>query len=97
MESTISTSAGSNEWEIVPVNTIASILLMVFFIYLFFRHFLLVLMVMDLVIGWLRKFKWFPKEGRRLRTLIHWAVALGVFLAYLAIAGSLGYLEFVPK
>ncbi|MEM1163673.1 MAG: hypothetical protein AAGJ28_22300 [Pseudomonadota bacterium] len=83
--------------KIVPSHTIAGIVLMVLFLYFFFRHFMLVLMIMDLVIGWLRQFRWFPKEGKRLRTLVHWLIAFGLIGVYLAVAGSLGWLNFVPK
>lgn len=96
MESTITTSVGSSEWEIAPANTIAVILLFVLFIYLFFRHFMFVLMVMDVGIGWLRKFEWFPKEKRRLKALFHWMVANALFFGYLLVADKLGYLEFIP-
>jgi uncharacterized membrane protein len=84
-------------WEIVPTNTVAGVLLAVLFLYLFFRHFLFVLMFADLLLGWLRKFNWFPKEGKRLKTLIHWLVALGMFLGFLAIAVSAGWLEVIPQ
>ena len=63
MESTITTSTNGNSWEIVPTHTLAGIVLGVLFIYLFFRHFMFVLMFMDLILGWLRKFNWFPKEA----------------------------------
>lgn len=56
MESTITTSTNGNSWEIVPANTLAGIILGVLFMYLFFRHFMFVLMFMDLILGWLRKF-----------------------------------------
>jgi len=97
METTLTTSSNRGEWEIIPTNTVAGVILAVFFIYLFFRHMMFVLMFMDIVIGWLRKFRWFPKEGKRLKTLAHWAIALGLFLGYLFVAGNLGYLEFVPR
>jgi len=63
----------------------------------FFRHFLFVLMFMDLILGWLRQFNWFPKEGKRLKTVLHWAIALALFGGYLAIAASMGWLQFVPS
>ncbi len=75
----------------------AGIALAILFFYLFFRHFLFVLMFADIVIEWLRKFRWFPKEGKRLKTFIHWVIALGLFLGFLAIAGAAGWLEFVPQ
>lgn len=97
MASTITTSTNGSSWEIIPANTAALIVLLILFFYLFFRHFLFVLMFMDVVLGWLRKFNWFPKEGTRRKTFIHWIVALGMFLGFLAVAGSAGWLEFIPK
>lgn len=97
MKTTISTSTSSNSWEIVPANSLASVVLTVLFIYLFFRHFLFILMFMDLFIGWLRKFNWFPKEGKRRKTFLHWLIALGLFFGFLLVAGSAGWLEFIPQ
>lgn len=97
MENTITTSSNGSTWEIVPANTIAGIILAVLFFYLFFRHMLFVLMFMDVILGWLRKFGWFPKEGKRRKTIIHWVIALGLFFGFLAVAGSAGWLEFTPK
>ncbi len=97
MESTITTSANGKSWEIAPTNTVAAVVLGVLFFYYFFRHFMFVLMLSDLILGWLRKFNWFPKEGKRRKTLIHWAIALALFLGFLFVAGSAGWLEFIPK
>ncbi len=97
MEATLTTSTQSNSWEIIPGGTVAGIILAVLFIYLFFRHSLFVLMFMDLILGWLRQFNWFPKEGNRMKTALHWVVALVLFISYLAIAGSMGWLQFVPN
>lgn len=94
---TITTSTNSLSWEIVPTNTIAGIVLVVLFFYLFSRHFLFMLMLMDVIIGWLRKFNWFPKEGKRRKTIVHWAIALGLFVGFLIIAGSTGWLKFIPQ
>ena len=91
------TSTNGNNWEIVPTNTLVGIILGVLFIYLFFRHLLFVLMFMDLVLGWLRKFDWFPKEGKRRKTLVHWIIALVLFFGFLSVAGSAGWLEFIPQ
>jgi len=97
MESTLTTSANGNTWEIAPTSTLAGVVLAVLFIYLFFRHFLFLLMLMDMILGWLRKFNWFPKKGKRRKTLIHWIIAMGLFLGFLAIAGSAGWLQFIPQ
>jgi len=97
MAGTINTSHNGSSWEIVPTNTFAGIILGVLFIYLFFRHFMFVLMFMDLILGWLRKFNWFPKEGKRLRAFIHWIIALALFFGFLSVAGSAGWLEFIPQ
>jgi CDP-diglyceride synthetase len=97
MESTITTSTNGNSWEIVPANTVVGIILGVLFIYLFFRHFMFVLMFMDLILGWLRKFNWFPKEGKRRKTFIHWVIALALFLGFLSVTSSAGWLEFIPQ
>ncbi|WP_321830143.1 hypothetical protein [Thalassovita sp.] len=97
MESTVTTSANGNSWEVIPANTFAGVILGVLFVYLFFRHFMFVLMFADLILGWLRKFNWFPKEGKRMKTFIHWIVALTLFLGFLLLAGSAGWLEFIPQ
>ena len=97
MDSKITTSTIGGSWEIVPTNTIAGIVLAILFFYLFFRHFLFVLMFMDIVLGWLRKFNWFPKEGKRRKTFIHWIIALGLFLGFLTLGGAAGWLKFTPE
>lgn len=97
MESTLTATGGGKSWEIIPNNAVAGIVLAVLFIYLFFRHFLFVLMVMDIVLGWLRRFAWFPKEGKRRKTLFHWIIAVVMFIGFLAVAGSAGWLQFVPQ
>ena len=97
MESTITTSTNGNSWEIVPTSTLAGVILGVLFIYLFFRQLMLLLMISDLNLGWLRKFSWFPKEGNRRKTFIHWIIALALFLGFLFVAGSAGWLEFIPQ
>ena len=74
MNSAMTTSTNGKSWEIVPINTLTGIVLTVLFFYLFFRHFLFVFMFMDVIIGWLRKFNWFPKEGKRRKTIIHGVV-----------------------
>ncbi len=93
----MTTSVNGNSWEIAPTNTFAGVILGVLFIYLFFRHFMFVLMLMDLILGWLRKFNWFPKEGKRRSTFIHWIIALAAFFGFLSLAGSAGWLEFIPQ
>ena len=97
MESTITTSTDGKSWEIVPASTLAGVILGVLFIYLFFRQLMLLLMISDLNLGWLRKFSWFPKEGNRRKTFIHWIIALALFLGFLFVAGSAGWLEFIPQ
>ena len=97
MESKTTASTNGNSWEIVPANTLAGVVLGVLFIYLFFRHFMLFLMISELILGWLRKFSWFPKEGKRRKTFIHWIIALALFLGFLFVAGSAGWLEFIPQ
>ncbi|GEM_PF-2464850 len=97
MESTFTTSTNGSGWEIVPTNAAAGIILAILFFYLFFRHFLFALMFMDVILGWLRNFSWFPREGKRRKTLIHWLIALGLFLGFNAVAGAAGWLEFIPQ
>lgn len=84
-------------WKILPQNDFAGLVMGILFIYLFVRHFMLVMMFMDIVMGWLRQFRWFPGEGKRLKTLIHWCIAAGLFGGFLAISGSAGWIKFVPK
>ena len=71
--------------------------LWVLFLYLMVRHFLFVLMFMDIVIGWLRQFRWFPKEGRRRHTLLHWLVALALLAGFIALAVAVGWMKIIPK
>lgn len=97
MESTVTTSSNGNTWEIVPVNAFSGIILGVLLIYLIFRHFMFVLMFMDLILGWLRQFNWFPKEGKRMKTFVHWVIALALFLGFLLGAGLAGWLAFEPQ
>jgi hypothetical protein len=97
VESTITTSTNGKSWEIVPANTLAGVILGVSFIYLLFRQFMFLLMISDLNLGWLRKFSWFPKEEKRRKTFIHWIIALALFLGFLFVAGSAGWLEFIPQ
>lgn len=97
MANSLSTSTNSNSWEIVPTNTFAGVVLAILFCYLFFRHFIFVLMFMDIILGSVRKFNWFPNEGKRRKTLIHWFVALGLFFGFLAVSGSAGWLKFIPQ
>lgn len=84
-------------WEIVPQNTLAGIILGILFIYLFVRHFIFIMMVFDIIIGWLRQFRWFPGKGKRLRAVIHWGIALGLFGGFLAVSGWAGWVKFIPK
>ncbi|MCT4555501.1 MAG: hypothetical protein N4A53_12500 [Pelagimonas sp.] len=97
MESTRTTLANGSSWEIIPGNTGARIILGALIIYLFFRHFMFMLMFTDLILGWLRKFNWFPKEGKRMKTFIHWVIALMLWYGFLSIAGSAGWLKFIPQ
>ncbi|WIY26625.1 hypothetical protein [Parasedimentitalea psychrophila] len=96
METNFSASANNATWQFIPQNSFVSIALTVLFLYVFVRHFILVLMIMDIVIGWLRKFRWFPVEGKRLRAFVHWLAAIAVFSAFLAASGRFGWIEFVP-
>lgn len=97
METILTTSTNSGTWEIVPTNTLAGIILAVITLYFVVRHFLFVMMLMDVVLTWLRKFRWFPGEGKRMRAFIHWIIALALFQGFLTIARGAGWLEFVPQ
>ena len=97
MKTNISISGNSNSWNIEPTNAIAGTILIVSFLYLFFRHFLFILMIMDVILDFLRQFKWFPKEGKRLKVFVHWLFAVGLFVGFLIVAGVSGWLEFIPQ
>jgi hypothetical protein len=97
MESELAVSDGGKAYEILPINAPVGGLLFLLFLYMFFRHFLFALMVMDVIIGWLRNFSWFPKEGRRRRTFIHWVIAMALFWGFLLVAGQVGWMQFVPS
>lgn len=75
----------------------AGAVLGILFLYLLFRHVLFVLMFMDIVLGWLRGFRWFPKEGKRRTTLINWLIALALFIGSISVAQPLGWLELIPQ
>ena len=95
VETSIAATSGGATWAINPTNTFASIVLTILFIYLFFRHFIFMLMISDLVIGWLRQFNWFPKEGRRLKAFIHWLIALVLFLGFLLLSSVTGWIDHI--
>jgi len=88
--------SAESAWKILPQNGLATTVMIVLFIYLFVRHFIFVLMIFDIMIGWLRQFRWFPSQGRRLKALLHWAIALVLFGGFLAVGGSAGWIKFVP-
>ena len=64
----------------------------VLLIYLFYRHVMLTLVVMDLILGFLRQFSWFPGPGKRLYALLQWVIAVFVLVAFFVIAVSAGWL-----
>ncbi|MEQ6201650.1 hypothetical protein ABMC88_01230 [Sulfitobacter sp. HNIBRBA2951] len=97
METTYTASTASYSWEISPTNVMAGTVLAILFFYVFFRHVLFVLMFMDIVLGWLRKFRWFPKEGKRRKTFIHWLIAIGLFVGFIILAAALGWLELIAQ
>lgn len=97
MESSISYSGSGNGWQIVPANTLAGLVLVALILYFLLRHFLFTLMLMDLVLGWLRQFRWFPGEGKRVRSFVHMIIAVGLLGGYAAAGGAFGWFEFVPK
>ncbi|MEL6618670.1 MAG: hypothetical protein AAFP16_07325 [Pseudomonadota bacterium] len=92
----LNTSAGGNSWNIMPENAVAGVVLAVLFLYFFVRHFIFVLMVFDMVLGWLRHFRWFPNEGKRMSAFVHWIIALALFLGFLVVGGAAGWLEYTP-
>jgi hypothetical protein len=90
-------SSIGGQWSISPTSSLSGFLLAALILYLSFRHMLFTLMFMDIVIGWMRRFNWFPKEGKRLRTFVHNVIAWGVLLIFLMIAEPAGWLTIVPK
>lgn len=96
LETTFSGRVNEATWQFVPQNGFVSIVLTVLFIYMFVRHFIFVLMITDIVIGWLRKFRWFPIQGKRLKAFVHWIIAIVALVAFLVASGKLGWIEFVP-
>ena len=60
------------------------------------RHFLFLIMIAEAFLSWLRKFRWFPSKGKRLKTFIHWLVAIGGLGGYLVLASKIGWIIFVP-
>ncbi|KIC35839.1 hypothetical protein [Leisingera sp. ANG-M7] len=96
MEAEITAHANGAAWQLLPQSGVAGIALAVLFLYLFFRHLMFVLMVVDILLGFLRRFSWFPKEGSRLKAFGHWVTALVLFAGYLVAAMQFGWIEFVP-
>ncbi|MEZ5716682.1 MAG: hypothetical protein R3D85_16980 [Paracoccaceae bacterium] len=97
MDSSLTLSGNGHSWAVLPTSTLAGWGLGLLLLYLFVRHFLVVLMVMDLVLGWLRRFRWFPGPGRRRRALVHWLIALALLAAYVLLGSRLGWLSFTPR
>ncbi|WP_166416023.1 hypothetical protein [Cochlodiniinecator piscidefendens] len=96
METSFTTTTTAQSWQFVPANAFVGVILTVLFIYLFFRHLMVVFVVWDLIIGWLRKFRWFPKEGQRLKALMHWVIAIVLVVGFLIISNSMGWITVVP-
>jgi len=86
-----------NSYEIVPTSLLAGAVLAVLFVYFIIRHFLFVFMVFDVMVGWLRQFRWFPKEGQRIRIAVHWLIAIGLLVGYFALGAQFGWLDFIAK
>lgn len=97
MTTTVSMTRQSYAWDITPASPVVSAVLAVLFLYLFVRHFLFVLMVFDIVLGWLRRFRWFPGAGRRRGTALHWCLAVGLFAGFLTLAISAGWVGVVRR
>ena len=97
MEASVTTVANESSWEIVPTSGVAWIIFFIVFAYLFYRHILFIMMLMDLAISWLRRFSWFPGEGKRFKAFVHWIIALGVFLGFLFLGHSIGWIGFIPR
>ena len=96
LETSISTTGSTQTWEIAPQSTWGGVILAVLFIYLFIRHFIFVLMVSDIILGWLRQFRWFPGVGKRRKACLHWVGALVLFAGYLVLGSRFGWLNFNP-
>jgi len=96
MEGEITLQRGGGAWQIVPESAGIGIILAVLFLYLFFRHLIFCLMFFDLILGWLRRFRWFPGEGKRMRVFVHWLIAVALFAGFLVVAGGAGWIKFVP-
>jgi len=92
-----SSSLSGSSWEIIPTNSLFGALLFILILYFFFRHVLFVLMVMDVVNEWLRQFAWFPREGKRTKTFVHWIVALVLIICFLVAGTQIGWFQIIPK
>jgi len=82
--------------KIKPESDIANIVLLFLFFYLFVRHFIFTLMIMDLLFDWVRQFRWFPGPGRRADALKHWGIAMGLFFGFLIFGAVVGWFKFLP-
>jgi uncharacterized membrane protein len=97
LETEFKVASAGKTWEIVPMNGLVGVILGILFLYFFFRHFIFCLMFFDLILSWLRRFRWFPGEGKRMRVFVHWLISVTLFVGFLVVAGGAGWLQFVPK
>lgn len=96
-ENSISLTSGDSSGTIPPANSLAGWVPGLLLLYLLVWQALFVLKIMDMALGWLRCFRWFPKQGKRLRALVNWLIALGLLGAYLVLGRALGRLAFTPN
>ncbi len=80
-------------WNTPWVGYIGTILLG----YFIFRHMLFVIMIVDVTIAWLSQYGWFPKKGKRLKTTVHWAAALGLFVGFLWLGALMNWYRLIPQ
>lgn len=82
-------------YELVPSSGWLQILLVILFFYVFFRHIMFSFMIADVILTFFKQFRWFPSKGKRLRTFVHWLIAIALMVGTVIVASNLGYLEIV--
>jgi hypothetical protein len=97
MDSTIEATEPTSSWNVEPTNIVSWILFIALFGYLFFRHFVFVMLLLELFMSALREFGWYPKPGNRTKAVKDWLIAVGLFATYLLIGGAIGWIDFVPQ
>lgn len=81
----------SSGWTLVPTNTVAEVALYVVAIYMLAQQ----VHVFIATFGTMRRVPYWKRNLPR--AFRQWAVALGLLITYLVVAGWAGWLQFIPN